>query len=150
MKIKNLSKDRSAKPKELFGMTFWVKPADQNIRTTFTSRAMRESTELISHDMKRHFAKTHITDWEGVIDEDGKAVEFTVDAAIAIFTDEDNDDAVYELFNFSYRLANEADANQQDDAEAAAKKSGTTSTKASNRKPTKSNSSDEDGGQSQK
>lgn len=123
MKIRGISKDRSPKPLELGDVTVWIKPADQNMRTTFTSRAMSGTAELVSKADKKYFARTHVTDWEGIVDdESGNPVEFDEEQAIAALTDDQNDDFFYECFNFAYKLASASDEAQEKDKEAAKKK----------------------------
>jgi hypothetical protein len=122
LKIKGLSKDRSPKPFEIGGATFYIRPADQNLRSTFMSKSIAGMTELFSKDTKRYFATRCIDGWDDVPGEDGKPIEYTEANAIDAMTDEENDDVFYELFNFSWKISQDAEKNQSEDAEIAKKK----------------------------
>jgi hypothetical protein len=120
LKIKGLSKDRSPKPFEIGDAVFYIKPADQNMRSTFMSKSIANITELFSNDTKRYFAKTHVTGWDGlVVEERGEQVVFDTDTAVKLLTDEQLDDLFYELFIFACQISLDAEKNQSEDAKLA-------------------------------
>jgi hypothetical protein len=87
------------------------------------SKSIANITELFSNDTKRYFAKTHVTGWDGLVDDEtGEQVDFDSDTAIKLLTDEQLDDLFYELFNFSWKISQDAEKNQAEDAEIAKKK----------------------------
>lgn len=123
MKIRGISKDRSPKCFEIDTLKIYIKPLDQNMRTSFTGKAWAGDADLLNDHAKKYFARTHVVDWEGMVDDEtGKPVEYSQADAIAILSDESNDDFFHECFNFAYKLANVSDEAQEKDKEDAKKK----------------------------
>lgn len=115
MKLKGFYRDKSPKPFEIDGAIFYLKPLNQSQMVLFTSKATAQSPDIFSVDVKRSFARDHVTGWDGLLYDNDDPVEYTVDNSIELLTDENYDDLFAALFNKSYSLANELEKGKKED-----------------------------------
>ena len=123
-KLKNGSVNRNAQPVEISGATFYIRPLSGELYTSFTLYIGEYTDMMLSPRDKRSFIKGHITDWEGVIAEEGGKevpVEFSLAEALALLIDEDADDVMTYLYSESLNMRQELDSSKKKD-EAIAKK----------------------------
>ena len=106
-KIKAFYKDRSAKPIELDGVTFYVKPLSSSQFLRFQINSASGSLDFQTSVIKRSFANDHVEGWEGLLYDDGKEVEFSKENAIELLCDEDYAELFSVLFDKSYVLRQE-------------------------------------------
>lgn len=102
-------------PFEYEDMVFNVKPMQLNLVAKLESYFSNARAEMFTPQEIEYFAKTHITGWSNVFDEDGQEVEHTTKNAILALTDEDNEGLAVNLYLHSYNLRTGIiDAIQQD------------------------------------
>lgn len=85
-------------------MTFHLKPMSISLAAKLESYFGNVRAEMFTPNELEHFAKTHITGWENVFDDEGKEVEFTQKNAVLAITDEDNESLAATLYLHSYNM----------------------------------------------
>jgi len=86
-------------------MVFHIQPLRVNLRAKLESYLGNHRAELFTPQEIEFFAKTHMTGWEGVYDEDGNEVEFNHKNAILALSDIENEDLAVSIYLHSYNLA---------------------------------------------
>ena len=109
------------KDEEGHEMVFHVQPLRVNLRAKLESYLGNNRAELFTQQELEHYAKTHVTGWEGVYDDEGTEVEFSQKNAVMAITDEQNEDLAVSLYLHSYNLATGLIDTIREDAEQAKK-----------------------------
>ena len=115
MKLKGFYRDKSPKPFEVDGTTFYLKPLNQSQVVLFTSKAATQNPDVFTNDVKRTFARDHVCDWEGLLYDNDEPVEYSTENAVDLLTDESYEDLFVLLFNQSYMMANKVEEGKQED-----------------------------------
>lgn len=115
MKLKRFYRDKSPKPFEIDDAIFYIKPLNQSQLVLFNSKAVSQSPDIFSLDVKRSFARDHVCGWDGLLYDNDEPVEYNSDNAIELLIDDNYDDLFAALFNESYRLANEVEKGKEKD-----------------------------------
>lgn len=121
MKLQGFYKDKSAKDKIIDNVTFKVKPLNQAQLIRFEGMMRAGASDIFTFDVKRCFARDHVTGWSGLKYEDKSDVEYSVENAVDLLSNEDYDDLFAALFDFSLRLRRDMDSDIQEDVETAKK-----------------------------
>lgn len=108
---------------EVGDMSFEVKPMAIDLVFKFQGYASQEEDAkavIATNTEKRHFAKTHIVDWD-VYDENDQPIEFTKENVVAALTDEDNHEIFVALYFASLGFRAELNSKIDEDKEKAKK-----------------------------